>query len=353
MDEQECKISALDSLLEIFKNDSYKKAESNQLLKLAIDLLALMDRETIQAVDLDAQNKIAEVYSTVMETLLIHYGKHHINAITKELKIQLRSAATSLKKLNRNEDIKLKYFVNCALEGIRRLKDDRLELFELLERTYKIAIAAISFYLKEPEKGFTSLEQAFKDLDPHLPNTWSNAVMLLKRLTKDVKDDLNQLTPVLLLIGKKHKDLNWKFSYASIEMLFNLAMNGKTKEIRHRALIGAKSVGPDFPGLAYFANSKNLKSYKSLKPMLHFQHSEIVDPNIRIRKASIERLIFLVEKSDDQAVVHEAYMILAKCAKNEKNLEILEILEKYAPKKDDTSSHDKTNHDGSIGHQDS
>lgn len=324
LDNQENKMNALNSLLAILKNDTYEKNSSLNLVKLAIKLLRLMDREVIQAVDLEAQNKIAEVYNILTETLHHHYGKRHINAITTELKNQLLLTANSLEKLNRLEDVKLKFNVNCALEGVHRLKDDRQELFELVERISNLAIAATSLYMEDAYEGFKSLKDAFKDINPHLPKSWYNAVLILKSLARGVKDNPNQLTPLLMLIGKKHKKLNWKFSYAAQEILFNLALYGENEKVRLRAFTGIKKIGHGFPGLAHFASCRELRSYASLKPMIHFKRPQKINPNTRIRNACMEHLIELVQKSTDDSIVQKAKYLLKKWDKKEVDSSLLD-----------------------------
>lgn len=331
LDNQSNKMEALTSLLEVLKKDNYSRSNSNRLVTLATALLNLMAREVIQAVDLDAQNKMAEVYNVLAETLHYHFGKGHINGITKELKDLLIQAPQSLEKLNRLEDAKLKFNVNCAFEGVHRLKDDRQELFELVERIYHLAAAATSLYLQDAQAGFPYLEKAFKDIHTHLPNSWYNGVLVLKGLAKNVKDNPEQLTPLFILIGKKFKKLNWKFTYAAIEILFNFALNGENAAIRLRAFNGIKQLGYHFPGLAHFASCSELDKYTSLKPMTHLELPHQVDPNIRIRKACIERLMELVEKSQDSNIVRKSQSILENRLKAEKDPEILQLLENGSP----------------------
>ena len=195
LNNQEIKLLALENLLDILKKGCYTKEESIQLIGLSIKLLKLMERELIQTVDLEAQNKIAQVYSVLAETLHHHYGKKHINGITKELKNELVGSAKALGNLNRLEDARLKFNVNCALEGVRRLKDDGKELFILLEGIFHLTSGAVSLYFKDAQ-AFGSIEKLIKiftEIDWHAPLlftkkiSWYSAVLVLKDCTQAIK----------------------------------------------------------------------------------------------------------------------------------------------------------------------
>lgn len=328
LNDQECKMDALCSLLEILKKDKIEKSSCNRLVKLAVDLLNQMAREVLQQSDLEAQIKISEVYNVLTENLHHHYGKEHINGITKELKDSLDHAPASLEKLNRLENIKIKYNTHCALESVHRLKDDRQELFELVERLYNLVVAASSLYMQDAQFGFPRLEEAFKNINVHLPNSWYNSILILKNLARNVKDNPNHLTPLLMLIGKKYQKLNWKFTYAAVEILTEIVLNGQTEAVRLRAFGGIKQFGKDFPGLASFADCEELKSYASLKPITHLELPRKVDPNIRIREACMESLIKIVESSQDPEIVEKAERILKRRAQEETDEHILALIQR-------------------------
>lgn len=328
LNNQDNKMHALSSLLEILKNDNYTKANSVQLVDLAIQLLRLMNREVLQAVNLEAQIKIAEVYNILAETLHHHYGKNHINALTEGLKEQLVKTPKAIEKLNRLEDIELKFHTHCALEGVRRLKDDKQELFDVAERIYHLAVGAIQIYLEDPTDGFIRLEKAFEGLDPHLPNTWYDAILVLKNMARDVKEDPNQLTPLLLFIGQNYQKLNWKFSYAAVQVLFQLTLNGENEKVRSRAFNGVKQLGRDFPGLASFVDCEDLSDYVSYKPMVHLERPHTVDPNIRIRHAAIKCLHHLVDQSLDPQISKKAAFLLGRRNKLEKDPHVINALQR-------------------------
>lgn len=329
LNNQENKMYALTSLLEILKADNYSKGNSIQLVTLAIQLLRLMNREIMQAVDLEAQIKISEVYNVLAETLHHHYGKHHINALTEELKEQLIQTAKSIEKLNRLEEVELKYHAHCALEGVRRLKDDKQELFDVAERIYHMAVGATQLYLGDSSgDGFPRLEKALAGLDPHLPTSWYDAILVLKRMARDVKKDPKELTPLLIFIGQNYRKQNWKFAYAAIHVLYHLSLNGATSKIRLRAFNGVKQLGRDFPGLASFVDCNDMNDYTSYKPMVHLERPQTIDPNIRIRHATVRCLHHLLEKSEDEQIRKKAAFILSRRERLEQDPHVMTALQR-------------------------
>ncbi len=184
------KMYALESLLTILKNDDFSKENSYLLVDLAIDLLHLIDREAIQTVDLDTEIKLTEVYRVLAESLHIHAGKKHFNGITAEVKANLISAANSILRLNRLDNVKIRYNIACAREYLRWLKDDTQELYVIAERLYNIVLAGGALYFEDAEEGFRRLEMALKTKDPHLPKHpwhWHTALSVVNALARDVK----------------------------------------------------------------------------------------------------------------------------------------------------------------------
>lgn len=329
----ELKIEALDNLLLLLQNDSLGKETSFNLVNLAISLMKRMNRELMQTEILDVQIKITQVYSLVAELLQRHYAKRHINAITKELKIELINTTKALQALNSQEDVTLNFYTKLALEGVRRIVDDRKELFDLLER---FAHAFMAVYCLKSDQGDTSegyrqLMLTFKDLDPHLKNAWYNGALILNELAKEAKTDINKLTAIQVLIREKWKVFNWKFTYAAIGILADLSLNGETEQIRKMAFQGIKVLGPDYPGLATFADEKDLKKYLDFSPMTHFKKPRRKNPNNVIRQFCIEHLAKIAIESNDEAIRKKARFTLVKRLYVEKKEEILAYLKTIVP----------------------
>lgn len=188
--EQDLKMYALESLLAILKNDDFSKESSYRLVDLATELLNLISRKDIQTEDLDTEIKLTEIYKVLSETLYIHAGCEHFNGITKEKKTDLINAATAIAKLNRLDNVKIRFNISCAREWLRWLKDDTQELYVLAKKLYNLVLAGGALYFDSADEGYARLERALKIKDPHLPKHpwhWHNALSVLRDLARDVK----------------------------------------------------------------------------------------------------------------------------------------------------------------------
>lgn len=325
------KMQALDGLYYLLRSDNLDKAGAIQLVSLAIKLMKNMNRELIQTEIIDVQIKIAQVYNVLTELLQHHYAQHHINAITKELKFELKETANALKDLNRQEDSRLAFNVSSALEGVHRLKDDSKELFDLLRRIYHFSAAAVALYMQDAQAGLPELTQIFKDIDPHFIHEWYNGMLLLNDLAKRAYHDPAALVCMQLLIRDQRKKLGWKFSYGAMEILSSIVVYGSTADIRRKAFDGIKSLGLDFPGLASFADSADLPHYTSWKPVTHLQAPLTKDPNIRIRIACIEHLRQIFMTSPDKTIRYKAAKLLWQRLYGETDYIVWTFLAKAVP----------------------
>lgn len=325
------KLQALDNLLLLLQNDHLEKDTSINLVTLAINLMTKMNRVLMQTETIDVQIKIAQAYSLVAELLQRHYSKKHINAITKELKLELTATIKALEALNTQEDFQLDFYVSQALEGVRRLIDDRKELFDIIERFYHAAAAILSFERYDAATCFLELSNAFKDLDPHLPQAWYNGVLILNDLAKAARKDEDKLTGIQVLVREKSKKFNWKFTYAALGVLYDLTLHGDNKTIRKLAFNGVKVLGPDFPGFITFVNSKDLPKYLYLDPIIHLKKPTRKDPNIEIRFAAIEYLIKIAKESPDWLIKKKAKLVLIFRKRLEKDQAILDLINAIVP----------------------
>lgn len=330
------KMQALESLLLLLKNDNLEKETSIHLVTLAIRLMTKMNRELIQTEVLDVQIKITQAYSLVAELLQRHYSKKHINAITKELKLELLATIKALEALNTQEDSKLDFYTNLALEGVRRLVDDRKELFDLIERFYHATASIGAYQLWDAATCFQHLAMVFKDLDPHLPNVWYNGVLILNELAKDAKKNINKLIGIQVVLREKGNCFDWKFTYAALELLYELSVHGETEKIRKLAFEGIKIFGPSFPGLASFANYDRFSRQLDLSPITHLRIPKCKDPNIAIRQASVEYLIKIVKEAPDIIIRKKATLVLIRRYELEQNKDIKALIEEFIQKTKET-----------------
>lgn len=326
LDDPNYKVEALNCLLKLLNQDCYEKSTSIQLVPLAIKLMGNMDRELLQTEIIDVQIKIAQVYDALAESLQRHYAKQHINALTKKLKLQLIETTKALKNLNTHDNKKLSFYVKCALEGIYRLKDDRKELFELVERFYHALAVGYSIYADDAEGCFKEIDKVFVELDPHLDKAWYNGILILRSLGKGALTDFQKLSELQILIGKKYKVFNWKFTYEAMLILTDITLNGETGRIRKHAFDGIKQLGLMFPGIATFADCNELNRYAKVSPMIHFEKPYMSDPNYQIRKACIEHLIRILNESPDSSIQFKVRKILENRMEKEVNESVLESL---------------------------
>jgi len=310
----EYKMEALNCLEELLDRDEEKEETSIGLVSLAIELMKSMNRELLQTEILNVQIKIAQIYNKVAVLLQRHYVQGHINAITNELKSELKSTAKALRDLNRLENIKLAYEVKSALEGMHRLKDDRKELFDVAERFFNLLMAGS--YVAAASQGdlnaihhaLKSLVKTFKGLDPHLPNAWYNGIQILKRLSKDAYRDQEALARLQVIIQEKYKDLNWKFSYAAMDILCDIALKGESLTIRKQAFFGIKTL--DLIGLSKFADIDELTCYPDFSPMVHLKKPRLKNPNAILRQACVKHLIAIADNAPDEEIKKRAQLIL-------------------------------------------
>ena len=210
-------MAALGNLIELLQKDEIKPDTAFDLVGLAIHLMKQMDRELMQTQLVDEQVKICQAYGIVAELIQRHYAKKHLGGITSELKTQLIQTARTLEDLNTHGDPRLHFAVEFALEGVKRLRDDRKELFELGERLFHLVVSAASAYQADMVNFSCELEKVYQGLDIRITNAWYDATMLVNELAKQANNDIAQLTIMQGMVKEKGKDIDWKFIYISIE----------------------------------------------------------------------------------------------------------------------------------------
>lgn len=329
------KMKALDNLLHLLQNDPLEKETSIHLVSLSINLMHQMNRELMQAETLDVQIKITQVYSKVAELLQRHYSKKHINAITKELKTELINTIKALEAINSLEDQKLQFYTKLALEGVRRLVDDRKELFDIIERFFHGCAAIYSLGSYDISTGIQEFINTFKDLDPHFSGSWYNGVLILNEFVKVAKSDPKKLQCIQILFREKYKKFNWKFTYAALEAFAELSLKGETEKIRETAFQGIKALGLDCPGLVAFAGTKELSRQIDLKPMVHLKKPRRKNPNVIIRQSCAEHLAKIALESKDDGIRRKAKILLIQRLHLEKDKNICEYLRTNVPQTKD------------------
>lgn len=333
LNNQELKMAALSSLNQVLEADQVQRDSAFEIVVLAIDLMKEMDRELMQTQLIDEQICICTAYGLIAELIQRHYAKKHLGGITSELKDQLIQTAKTLEDLNTHYDAHLHYSVEYALEGIKRLRDDRKELFEMFERMFHLVTAAVAFHENIPDAFKDNIVEAFKGLDIRMTHAWFDVTLLLNAIAKRAHHDNNKLMLLQYMIKEHAKPLDWKFSYNAIEKLGEIALNGSTPDIRMAALMGQKYVKEQHPGIIDFVDFKVYSPKTSMKPMIHFKRPVSKDNNIQVRQHCIETLIQIAREGQDAALRRKAKEGLYQRYKEEDDQGILKIIANAIPKK--------------------
>ena len=283
--------------MQLLKEDPLTKESSIQLIPLTIKLMQTLDNELMQSELIETQAKIAEAYSLAVELIQRHYNQKHINAITQELKTQLIKTTSALEDLNTQEDVKLAFHAKAALEGIRRIVDDRKELYDVVERFFHLTAAAgAALTRNDCATVISQLALTFKDLDPHIKKSWYNGMLIFKELGKEGISDPEKLRALQAIVGNKYHQYSWKYAYAALSVLTEITINGKTESIRQQAF-GVKLVEVDLPGVGSFADCEQLTLHRDMKQIKHFKTPGMKDPNINVRQACVENLIRISQEA--------------------------------------------------------
>jgi hypothetical protein len=331
LNHEEFKFEALDSLMTLLKKDPVTSSSSIQLIPLTIKLMKTLNNELIQSERIESQAKIAEAYNLSVELIQRHYYKKHINAITQDLKVQLVKTTSALKDLNRQEDAKLAFHAQAALEGIRRIVDDEKELYDVLGRFYHlVAAAGIGLTQNDGATVLSEIALTFKDLDPHIKKSWYNGMLIFKELGKEAMSDPKKLEALQAIIAQKYHKYSWKYTYAAQSVLTDIVINGKTESIRNQAF-GLNQPSPELPGIISFADCEKLNHKRDYKQLKHFKAPHMKDPNIRVRHGCIENLINIAQNSPDSAVRLKARQVLAKRLTVERDQNILSDIVAVVP----------------------
>jgi tetratricopeptide (TPR) repeat protein len=332
LNHQELKMEALHSLIEILDADPIKRNTAFDLVVLAIDLMKQMDRELMQTQLIEEQILICQAYGIVAELIQRHYAKKHLGGITSELKIQLVNTVRTLEDLNTQGNTHLHFTVEYALEGVKRLRDDRKELFEIAERIFHLLAAVLAFEGDNPSIFASELPKVFQGLDTRITHSWYDSTMLFNELCKPAFNEISQLALLQYLVKAQAKDLDWKYLYNAINKFGKIAIHGFTPSIRKAALMGCKTIGEDYPGISEFIDCKIYPRKTSLKPMIHFKAPVLKDRNLLIRELCVKTLFKIAEKCPDLPCRKNAKQVLLDCLKLEGDQNILKILHERIPK---------------------
>lgn len=307
------KVQALDALIILLKKDPLTLDSSTNLVQLTMDLMKTLDKHEIQKQRVDIQEKIAEAYNLAIELMIRHYRVIHINAIEEGFKTQLLHTAQSLKRMNRQDDPKLAFHAQAALEGIRRLQDDSQELLNFFRRAADFIAGTANIALRHDViKGLSALKESFRDLDPHITNPWYNAMLIFKDIGKKAVSDVHSLHVIEGLLYREYPRYSWKYTYAAMDVLTDLIINGATRNIREQAFHGWDQHGAHLPGLGSFAGCNALETHLDYNQMWQGKIPHTKDTNLRVRGACIDHLKRISAEAPDAHIREGARHLLAQ-----------------------------------------
>ncbi len=333
LDNLELKMAAMDNLLLLLENDDLKCNSAFDLVSLAIDIMNQMDRELIQTQLIDIQIKICKIYGAITELIIRHYGKKHVGGITKELKTQLINTARTLKDLNRQGNPLLYFTVEFALEGVKRLRDDRKELFELFEKIYcgfLVATSATAFY-GDVDALSSNLHNAFSNLNLNLKSAWYDAALLFNGLAKEAFNDPVKLVLLQAYVCNLYSDVDWKFLYNTILKYAEITIKSTDMRVRKYIFEGHPQNTKKFPGLIQFVDISTFWRKPDFKPIVHFERPQIKDFNIILRELCVQKLIEIAQKSPEKRHRKRAKQVLIDRSKLEQVKTIKSIIIDFIP----------------------
>ncbi len=298
LNHHELKIEALNNLEHLLENDPITEPSSIRLVALAITIMKQLDRDLIQTEILEVQVKVAKIYGLVAELIQRHYGKKHINAITDDLRSQLLKTARALRDLNRLQDTRLDFYVESALEGIKRILDDHKSLYEIFDRVYNLAMLGVSFYFRDLNHAPEYTENAFSNIDIKLKFSWYDAAITILKLGRESLTEPAKLVVFQKFVYDHAPDLNWRFLYQAIEILTCLSINSPDPKIRKEAFIG-KRLFEEFPGVLAYKGCSLLGKHLNFKPIVHLEKPQINNHDTLIRLQVAKSLIKISNEAPD------------------------------------------------------
>lgn len=329
LNNHDLKMEALSHLEYLLENDPITEVSSILLIDLTIQIMNQLDRVLIQKEILEVQVKRAKIYGLLAELIQRHFQKKHINAITDDLKVKLLKASRDLRELNRLEDNRLDFYVESALEGIKRILDDHKALYEIAGRLYNGAMLGISFYFRDLNHAPAYTEGALAGIDPKIKFSWYDTSMTILRLGRDAVHDPVKLAALQKFVFDKAKDVNWRFLYLAVDLLTNIAINSPDPKIRKAAFSGNR-LYEEFPGILAFSGCELLGKEWKIKQVARLELPKRVNHDSTIRLTVAKSLIRISEECPDLFIRKRARTEFLNRLKSEESERVREFMtEKY------------------------
>lgn len=336
------RVRTLKALQDCLAYPAITENSSDGLLLLANQFREIMHPDLVQGRSTSLQIEILKTFSMFAELIIQTYFAKNNNAIDQRLKEQFIETIRDLKSFNTNghNDPVLSFHAEMALEAIKRLKSNRQELLDLLKIIYHTGMSASELSLMIYGHGYASdvelisehLQEALANIKIYIKNSWYDEWLFIhKELSKTAKNNLNDLELMQMRFVQHYEKSNWRFTYAVLELLSDIALNGATPEIRMRALLGNPQMTQMLPGLVTFSNCSHIATKIKTRPLMHFKRPKNVDYNQIIRIRCIKELNKIVNESQDPNVCMEAKKALLNRLSCEDNLNIKAAIQEIVP----------------------
>lgn len=228
-------------LINLLKNTSINAdtaVGSIKLIKIMVTLLKSTEEETIDFIQL-----MIRTFSYTMENAIRFYKDKHNISVSQDLKKELLGLAKILEKLNSKQlDPIIKEMLRISYEASKRITDDTGKLEGLFQRMVALFDGLGSAWRLRPSEFIAGLEGAFGHLGANSKQNWFEVYILLQDYVKDAPKDFESCHRFLELFGKSidHKKVekNYKFAYAQVRMLAEIASQTKDPNILTLVLTG-------------------------------------------------------------------------------------------------------------------
>ena|GEM_PF-7034482 len=329
------KIEFLKTLYEIIESDPRTVDSSEKLLIFTSQLAELMIPARLQMETIPVQIHIAKLFSAVASLLTDQQYRKHIGGVTGELKDSIKKTIEGGKVLNLIESTELSYYLEIALEAIIRLKDDKPELANSIRKgahsSFHLTMAGASYYFNGINTT-DELKKIWKDIKSiqfNPKSAWYDYSMLLELISTVAKNDIRYLLLLQEYVEEKCSKLDWRLLYTATKLIHDIAMYGKTDTIRKMAFEGNPLTNNPSPGLLALTCYDKYSKSVDLSRTTHYGMPQMVSPNTFIQINAIKYLISFAKNAPDSALRAEANKFILERFDNEKNGEILLLLDEY------------------------
>lgn len=231
-----------DFFIHLLENDPISKQTAEGVLEIVIDLNNELTPSQSQQLSILFQRKVARAFSAAVELYLRHYDQNHVNAITESQKKAFIEIQSSFSKLNKQEDARLDFANQMAMEASKRLTSDNSLFMELLQRLLHVAKALGKAYEKDIASFFSELKEAVDGLDSKIKEKWFETLFVMRELVQKAPDQKKKVLVIQSLLVKKLVSENWKFIYGALELLQDIIAQSDEIEILEAILFGQSSL---------------------------------------------------------------------------------------------------------------